>query len=1394
MEQATRNKLRNVVTQCRKLLEESVSQTLQGQFGIYAGGKDAVHIEDESRMTHLSEEDRTYRRDLLDHFGHVKARGFREKDALDQLVREIAFTHLNRLCAYKMMEARQVYVGGQRFREAVSRGINSNGFKFYLADHPEDERLFNTGKQDLAYRNFLDWLGGLLSEEIGVLFNPNDPANRLYPRQKTLDELLDLINDEELLGIWEQDETIGWVYQYFTPKELRDKARKESSIPRNSYELSFRNQFYTPRYVVEFLTDNTLGRVWYEMRKGDTAIKDQCQYMVCRPSEVFLDEGQESPEGAIDNRDDLSQYKLPKKPVYIPHRPKKDPRELKILDPACGSGHFLLYCFDLLLTIYEEAYEDIDLKPLKQDYPTLNDLRQAVPGLILAHNLYGIDIDLRSTQIAALALWLRCQRAFKKMELKKDRPSIMRSNIVCAEPIPGEKEMLDEFVANLKPRLLGQLVEVVFGKMHLAGEAGSLLTIEEELREAIAEAKRQWQAAPKEIQLALFETRQAEPQEQQLLFDTSGITDAEFLNEAEANVLYSLEEYVSKVAKGKHLQRRLFAEDIAQGFALVDICRQRFSIILMNPPFGSCQSAIENYISTHICSKTRDLAGHFILRGLQLLEEAGTLGVVAPRSLLFLQSNETFRARALFDHWRIEIVADLGLRVMDEAWIEAAPFIVSDRATTSPVFIRVLDSDAKSADLLHAVSALHTGQSVSSTHVTPLDFFRRYPYQVVSYWLPASYIRLFDIGDSLDSQFGTIRQGLATANDFRFLRLFPEIQNECVGKTFFPFAKGGPYSPFFGLPELMVYWDENGAAYWEENSETTGKPRSNIWMLKETIKSYFKRRGLTYTRRTNSAFAPRALPENCIFADKGESIFCNDPDNLPYILGIMNSSPFQMLVKGFVANADSVQSGGAARGYVGGIIKKLPLPVPERSLHKKVSEAATELMELHREPYYSEECFPLFVSPLHGFQATEHGTLLSCFGEIEKRRLRNNIRALECSHQIETAARTLYRLKDQDCLLTESMLEKHPQEYGDQPTGPDLLKLYTLTDGEILKYLRDHGVSGRAFVNQSYHSSRKVEIISHLAKRKGSTVARQIAEEGQYCSADLLSFAASVISYSVGVQVGRWDIRIALGEKMFNPSPSPFDPLPPCSPGMLQESTGLPAEEPPDNYPLEIDWDGILVDELGHLDDIVRRVREVLELIWKDKAEAIEKETCEIFGVKTLRDYFRRPSKGGFWDDHMKRYSKSRRKAPIYWLLQSSKKNYALWLYYHRLDKDILFKAHLNYVEPKIQREENRLTELRSQRSSAGEPGKEAKKLDRDIEKQEDLLSELRDFEEKLRKVANLHLDPDLNDGVVLNIAPLHELVPWNEAKKYWDELIDGKYEWSSIGKQLRERGLISSQ
>src|SRR5688572_21118026 len=146
MDKALRHSLKNVVNQCRRLLEEAVGELLQGQFGIHADGK----VEDARRLTHLSAEDLHYREEVLAHLEHIKASGLKPTDAAEQLIREVSFTHLNRLCAYKMMTSRGLS------DDPVGKGLNSRGFKFYLADHPDDEVLYNSSKQDVAYRHYFE--------------------------------------------------------------------------------------------------------------------------------------------------------------------------------------------------------------------------------------------------------------------------------------------------------------------------------------------------------------------------------------------------------------------------------------------------------------------------------------------------------------------------------------------------------------------------------------------------------------------------------------------------------------------------------------------------------------------------------------------------------------------------------------------------------------------------------------------------------------------------------------------------------------------------------------------------------------------------------------------------------------------------------------------------------------------------------------------------------------------------------------------------------------------------------------------------------------------------------------------------------------------------------------
>ncbi len=1353
MDQEIRNKLRNVVTQCRKLLagdeqnlekdKGEIRELLEGKFGIFAK-KDQVTADPDAIMTHLSEEERSARKDILDHFTHIKARGFKPKEALDQLVREIAFTHLNRLCAYKMMEAREVYVGGQKFREAVSRGIKSNGFLHYLGmnGHEAEERLYSTGQQEIAYRHFLDWLGGLLSEEIGVLFNPNDPANRLYPRQKTLDEVLDLLNGggikadeielrEQWSQIWSQDETIGWVYQYFTPKELRDQARKESQAPRNSYELAFRNQFFTPRYVVEFLTDNTLGRIWYEMRKSDSKIKNQCRYLIRRPTEIFLKEEKQPTPDAIAGKDDLSEEKLLSLPVHIPHRQKKDPRELRILDPACGSGHFLLYSFDLLQTIYEEAYTDPELSPLlKRDYPTLDAFNQDVPRLILAHNLHGIDIDLRASQIAALALWLRCQRAYQEMGLRKNRPKITRSNFVCAEPMPGEEQMLKEFVGQLEPKVLGQVVEVVFDKMKLAGEAGSLLKIEEQIRDSVAAAKDQYvrettKATDRNGQPLLFtqaamDRLDGKP-EQTSLFDLSDLTDSQFFEQAEARVVEALRFYAEKAQSSQRLQRRLFSDDAVRGFAFIDLCQKLYDVVLMNPPFGDSSKPAKSLIEEQYPRTKNDLYAAFVERGTLLLRHAGHLGAITSRTGFFLSSFQQWREEILLGNASPTVVCDLGSNVLDTAMVETAAYCVTARKIDNTcTFLRLLNEVDKETCLRLATTSISMGsRSGNEYHVNP-ESFRQVPGTPFFYWVSERVRRLFHQLPPLESDGRENRVGLQTSDNFRFLRCWWEVPAASLGINWFPYAKGGGYSPYYRDLTLCVNWSHKGAEVKDYARQLGNSPSRSV-----RSEDHYFRSALTYSDRCTGGFATSPLPSGAIFDVKGSCIFVDgdSEQDLLRVLAITLSNPFRKLM--------ALRSGthSLAQSFQVGQISSTPFPTLSPKNGEYLVALAAKAHHTKRELLRLNETDHTFTYP-----------------------------AMPRETDFKSEARSLDEyIRRQVCEL-ENIQDKLDAE---------VAGLYSLPEADL------------------------VQLLDASIATSSDTPAEETAEtdDDQITSATSDGLVRSVFQWTVGVVMGRWDIRKSVVDA--RKLPGPFDKLPGCALGMLQGEDGLPPVNTPNSYPISIDNNGIHPDDADHIDDIARKIRGVFEVVWNDRAESIEKEACEILGINELRDYLRKPGKGGFWDDHACRYSKSRRKAPIYWLLQSSKKNYAIWLYYHRLDTDILFKALVNYVEPKIRLETSRLDLLRSQKVTADATDKETKRLAKEAERQEDFLSELRDFEDKLRRAANLYLQPDLHDGVVLNIAPLWELVPWKEAKKYWDELIKGQYEWSSISKQLRQKGLV---
>lgn len=276
-------------------------------------------------------------------------------------------------------------------------------------------------------------------------------------------------------------------------------------------------------------------------------------------------------------------------------------------------------------------------------------------------------------------------------------------------------------------------------------------------------------------------------------------------------------------------------------------------------------------------------------------------------------------------------------------------------------------------------------------------------------------------------------------------------------------------------------------------------------------------------------------------------------------------------------------------------------------------------------------------------------------------------------------------------------------------------------------------------------------------------------------SADLISR----LSYALGCVLGRWDVLVNTVDEE-SAETDLRAPTGVCPRGMLQNAAGLPAapEDVPPDYPLRISWPGILVDDDGHPEDIVTRVREALRVIWSEQADSIEAEACALLGVERLRECFANPNK--FFGDHLSRYSKSRRYAPIYWPLTTEDGSYTLWLYYHRLDAGTLYQCVNDFVDPKLEAVERQLGGLRQRERDREEEA--------ELERLTDLAAELETFRKDLLDLASFW-QPNLNDGAEITAAPLHALFGYRKwrkrLKRTWGRLQEGEYDWAHLAMSI---------
>jgi len=849
MDSATRGGLHDLVLRARTLLTREARDLLEGVYGLRADGilapadmLPAVGSLDEARVT---------RARLESHLADEAAAGLPGPDAVARLVKEVAFTHLNRLVAFKMMESRKLVRG------TVERYQDANAFKFYLADHPAEQARYDAGSvpqdalgegpRDTAYRHFLLHQCAEMAEQIRVLFDPDNLPSRLFPRPSALTTLIGWLNDPDLKDVWGQDETIGWVYQYFNEPDL-DAYRGASAPKVPAHMIGPKSQQYTPRWIVKFLVQNTLGRLWLAMHP-DSRLREELDYLMPLTGDATAE-------------------------------PVRHVQEITLLDPACGTMHFGLVAFDLFVTMYREEIEHAG-EPGWPEVPSVADVAES-PAAIVQHNLFGMDIDLRAVQLSALTLLLKARGINAKTRLTDH-------NLACADVQLLNGVRLAAFLeeAKLGP-IYERLVQGLWGRLKDSNQLGSLLRLETDLQDLITGEQRKFEAARQRPHLPGFAPDQ---------FETEAGRQ-EFWSVIEAQIGQAFDTFAHHRTEQGH-DERYFTGEAVKGLQLLDLMQRRYDVVVTNPPYIDSRDyndTLKRAMERLYPEGKRNLYAAFVVRCLDLLTPSGQLGMITPQTFMFISSFEALREQ-IQDGVVIEALVQTGLNTFADAVVDCAFYVLRRepnairRLESTGTYVRLVkepDAEAKRRGFEQALVRLKAGQPDPVVYRYCQGDFEAIPGAPWVYWITSGLRELFSTLPKLSSV-APPRQGLATADNFRFLRYWWEVgtvhialrchdasEALALGKRWIPYMKGGGFRRWWGNQEFVINWSDDGQELYAFTPTAVIRNAS-----------FYFHRGVTYSYLTSGTFSARLSPGGFIFDVAGSSLFPPDP---LLVLAVMNST------------------------------------------------------------------------------------------------------------------------------------------------------------------------------------------------------------------------------------------------------------------------------------------------------------------------------------------------------------------------------------------------------------------------------------------------------------------------------------------------------------------------
>lgn len=731
-----------------------------------------------------------------------------ENTSFTQVQENAAYTWFNRFAAIRYMELKGFLSHG---RKVLSHPDKEKGFQ--ILDDAIDIDLagldkqkvraykLDGGKDEELYRLLILAQCRKLNKAMPFLFEAiDDETELLLPDNLTAtNSIIRSMVDDLPEGDWDDVEVIGWLYQFYISEkkdQVIGKVVKSEDIPAAT-------QLFTPNWIVQYLVHNSIGRQWM-LTYPDSPLKDKMEYYI-EPAE---------------QTDEVKAKLAEITPSEI------NPEEIKVLDPACGSGHILVEAYNLLKEIYvEKGYRDRD-----------------VPELILKNNIFGLDIDDRAAQMAGFALMMMARQDDRRIFDKG-----IELNIRSLQESSGlDANEVTEYVIGAAIKVEnGDTEAYVMSHGDVMSDYHSSGVTKEDIVELLALFK---QAKTFGSLISIPENLTKKLPAMGKMVEDILKSDVQHQSEPEAE---ALKPFVKQAI----------------------ILAQKYDAVIANPPYmggKGMNGDLKTYAKNRFPNSKSDLFAMFIEHGFTWLKPFGANSMVTMQSWMFLSSYEKMREDIL-DNSTIECMVHMDNGVMKIAF-----------GTNATVFRNLCLTDYKGSysyttndDILESDIPFEFPVKNERLKTASADDFKKIPGSPIAYWASEKLKAVYYTNTSL-KKLAPPKHGMSTGNNDKFLRLWHEVNifnfcNEYKTKhndiKWYPYNKGGGYRKWYGYREYLINWKNNGQDIkdgYKNGSNTGARILNECDFFKESI---------TWGDVTSGSTSFRFSPEGAIFDGRGSALF-----------------------------------------------------------------------------------------------------------------------------------------------------------------------------------------------------------------------------------------------------------------------------------------------------------------------------------------------------------------------------------------------------------------------------------------------------------------------------------------------------------------------------------------